>query len=154
VLLLATAWRLTTNYRVAMLIAAGLLTIAFAVFTLQQEGTWKDDLSVFTEAHEVAPHNAPVALSLARAHVQVALHLGESGRCQEAMSLLDEVIQNYPQDWYAWAARGNCQVQLNQLQGAEESLHRAADLSHNPRVTERWQQVRSQQYGLPSAAQR
>ena len=70
------------------------------------------------------------------------------------MSLLDEVIQNYPQDWYAWAARGNCQVQLNQLQGAEESLHRAADLSHNPRVTERWQQVRSQQYGLPSAAQR
>ena len=153
-LLLATAWRLATKYRVALLFAAGLLTIAFAVFTLKQEGTWKDDLSVFTEAHEVAPHNAPVALSLARAHVQVALHLGESGRCQEAMPLLDEVIQNYPQDWYAWAARGDCQVQLSQLQGAEQSLHRAAELSHNPRVTDQWQQVRGQLYGLSSGAQR
>jgi len=61
---------------------------------------WKHHLSVFTEAHEVAPHNA-VALSLARAHVQVALHLGESGRYREAISFLDEVIQNYPQDWLA-----------------------------------------------------
>lgn len=62
------------------------------------------------------------------------------------MSLLDEVIQNHPQDWYAWATRGDCQVQLHHLQAAEESLHRTAELSHNPRVTEQWQQVRGQLY--------
>ena len=32
-----------------------------AVLTVKQEAAWKDDLTVFTMAHEVAPHNAPVS---------------------------------------------------------------------------------------------
>jgi hypothetical protein len=33
---------------------------------------------------------------------------------------------------------------LNNLPKAEESLHRAADLSQNPRVIQQWQELRAQ----------
>ena len=37
---------------------------------------------------------------------------------------------------------GDCLDQLNDLRRAEQALHRAADLAGQPRVTERWQEVR------------
>jgi protein O-mannosyl-transferase len=151
-LLLATGWHLMDELRIASLAVAGLLGIVFTVFTVRQESAWKDDLTVFTVAHQIAPHNAPVALNLARAHVQVALQLGEAGRCDEAVVTFNEVIREFPQDWYAWAGLGECQLQLNDLPKAEQSLHRAAELSHEPRVTQEWQELRAQM-GLPSAPQ-
>jgi hypothetical protein len=149
-LLLATGWHLAGKNRRALLLAAGFLAVAFAVLTVKQETAWKDDLTVFTVAHEVAPHNAPVALSLARAHVQVALDLDQSGRCNEAVPLLQQVTQEYPQDWFAWAGLGDCFLQLNDLPKAEQSLRHAAELSHEPRVTEQWQQVRAKM-GMPGS---
>jgi hypothetical protein len=151
-LLLATGWHLINELRVPLLAVAGLLAVAFTVFTVRQESAWKDDLTVFTVAHQIAPHNSPVALNLARAHVQVALQLGEAGRCDEAVVTFNEVIKEFPQDWYAWAGLGECQLQLNDLPKAEQSLHRAAELSHEPRVTQEWQELRAQM-GLPSAPQ-
>jgi protein O-mannosyl-transferase len=151
-LLLATGWHLMDKLRVASLAVAGMLAIVFTGFTVRQEDAWKDDLTVFTVAHQIAPHNAPVALNLARAHVQVALQLGEAGRCNEAVVTFNEVIREFPQDWYAWAGLGECLLQLNDLARAEQSLHRAAELSHQPRVTEEWQELRAQM-GLPSAPQ-
>jgi len=151
-LLLATGWHLMDKLRIASLAVAGMLAIVFTVFTVRQENAWKDDLTVFTVAHQIAPHNAPVALNLARAHVQVALQLGEAGRCNEAVVTFNEVIREFPQDWYAWAGLGECLLQLNDLARAEQSLHRAAELSHEPRVTEEWQELRGQM-GLPSAPQ-
>jgi protein O-mannosyl-transferase len=142
-LLLATAWHLAQKQRTILLFATALLAIVSAALTVKQEGAWKDDLTVFTVAHEVAPHNAPVALSLARAHVQVALDLDQAGRCHEAVPLFEQVTQEYPQDWFAWAGLGDCFLQLNDLPSAERSLHRAAELSHEPRVTQQWQQVRT-----------
>jgi hypothetical protein len=142
-LLLATAWHVAQKHRALLLFAAALVAVVSAVLTVKQEGTWKDDLTVFTVAHEVAPHNAPVALSLARAHVQVALDLDQAGRCHEAVPLFEQVTQEYPQDWFAWAGLGDCFLQLNDLPSAEQSLHRAAELSHEPRVTQQWQQVRT-----------
>ena len=149
-LLAATGWHLVDKLRIALLVAAGLLAVAFTVLTVMQESAWKDDMTVFTVAHQIAPHNAPVALNLARAHVQAALQLGEAGRCDEAVPTFNEVIGEYPQDWYAWAGLGECQLQLNDLPKAEQSLHRAAELSHEPRVAQEWQQVRAQ-LGLTSA---
>jgi len=143
-LLLATGWQLTEKLRIPSLLAAGLIAVAFTALTVRQESTWKDDLTVFTVAHEIAPHNAPVALNLARAHVQVALQLGDVGRCKEAMVTFNAVIREYPQDWYAWAGLGECLGQLNDLAGAEQALHHAADLSHDPRVEQEWQEVRGQ----------
>ncbi len=151
-LLLATGWHLMHELRIPLLAVAGLLATVFTVFTVRQESAWKDDLTVFTVAHQIAPHNTPVALNLARAHVQVALQLGEAGRCDEAVVTFNEVIREFPQDWYAWAGLGECQLQLNDLAKAEQSLHRAAELSHEPRVMQEWQELRAQM-GLPSASQ-
>jgi protein O-mannosyl-transferase len=149
-LLLASAWHLANKARIVLLFAAGLVAVGFSVLTVRQESAWKDDLTVFTVAHQDAPHNAPVAQHLADTHVQVALALDEEDRCDEAIPIFEQVIQQYPQDWFAWAGRGECLFKLNDLRGAEQSLHRASELSHEPRVTEQWQQLRAKM-GLPSA---
>ncbi len=140
-LLLSTAWHLAGKARIPLLVAAGALAVVFAVLTLDQEKQWKDDLTVFTVASQLAPHNAPVAQNLANARVQQALRLDEEGRCGEAVPIFEQVTRDYPQDWYAWAALGDCLVQLNHLAPAEDALHKAADLSHDPRVVEQWQQL-------------
>jgi protein O-mannosyl-transferase len=153
-LLLATGWHLAEKNRVILLFAAAALAIAFSVFTVRQESAWKDDVTVFTVAHQIAPHNAPVALNLARTRVQVALDLDQAGRCNEAVPMLEQVTQEYPQDWFAWAGLGDCFAQLNDLPRAEQSLRRAAELSHEARVTQQWQQLRTRMEGLTSAPSR
>jgi tetratricopeptide (TPR) repeat protein len=150
-LLVATAWHLSGTMRVPLLFAWGMLAVVFAVLAVSQEKQWKDDLTVFTVAHQLAPHNAPVAKNLADAHVQVALQLADDGRCSEAMPVFQQVSQEYPQDWYAWAGLGDCFVQLNNLPKAEESLHRAAELSHDSQVMQQWQELRAHM-GLPNSA--
>jgi len=142
-LLLATGWHLAGKMRGALLCAAGLVAVVFAVLTMSQETQWRDDLTVYSVAHKLAPHNDPVARNLANARVQVALQLGEEGRCSEAVPVLEQVTRDYPQEWYAWAGLGDCFVQLNDLPSAEKSLHRAADLSHEPRVIQQWEAVRA-----------
>jgi protein O-mannosyl-transferase len=151
-LLVATLWRMSAKLQVPWLFAFGALTIVFAALTLFQEGQWKDDSTVFTIAHQLAPRNGPVAHNLANTHVQAALQLGEEGRCSEAIPIFQQVIQDYPQDWFAWAGVGDCLIQLNELAKAEESLHRAAELSHDARVVRHWQEVRAHM-GLPSSVQ-
>ena len=150
-LLLATMWHFAGRLRFLLLLAAGLLAIVFAVFTVKQESIWKDDLTVFTVAHEIAPHNAPVALNLARAHVQAAIALGDAGHCDEAVPTFNQVIKDYPKDWFAWAGLGQCLFELNDLPKAEQSLHRAVELSHDPRITQEWQELRAQMGLSPSA---
>jgi hypothetical protein len=150
-LLLATVWHLSGRLRVPLLFAGGLLAVVFAVLAVSQEQQWKNDLTVFTIAHQLAPHNAPVAKNLADAHVQAALQLADDGRCSEAMPVFQQVSQEYPQDWYAWAGLGDCFVQLNNLPKAEESLRRAAELSHDSRVMQQWQELRAHM-GLPNSA--
>jgi len=149
-LLLATGWHLAKKWRTVLLSAAGLVAVAFSVLTMKQESAWKDDLTVFTVAQKNAPHNDPVAKNLERAHVQVALAFDEAGRCDEAVPIFEQAIQQYPQDWFAWAGLGECLFKLNDLQRAEQSLRRASELSREPRVTEEWQQVRARM-GLTSA---
>jgi tetratricopeptide (TPR) repeat protein len=149
-LLVATGWHLAGKMRVPLLFAGGLLTLVFAVLALSQEKQWKDDLTVFTVAQQLAPRNAPVAHNLANAHVQVALQLADDGRCSEAMPVFEQVSQEYPQDWYAWAGLGDCFVQVNNLPKAEESLRRAAELAHDSRVIQQWQELRANM-GLPSS---
>jgi len=143
-LILAAAWHVFGRGQMYIFLWAGLIALVFSVLTSQQEPAWKSDLTLFTKAHEVAPLNAPVALSLARARVQTAIQLAESGQCNDALPILQAVTREYPQDWFAWAGLGDCFAQLNQLASAEAALHRAADLSQNPRVVERWQEVRAE----------
>jgi branched-subunit amino acid transport protein AzlD len=150
-LLIATCYRLLKNVRVVWLCVAISLTAIFASLTFSQQVEWKDDSAVFTTAHQLAPHNAPVMRNLANTHVHEALQLEDEGRCSEAIPVFDRVVHDYPEDWFAWGGLGVCYVQLNNLPKAEEALHRAADLSHNSRVIEQWQELRAHM-GLPNSA--
>jgi protein O-mannosyl-transferase len=142
-LLLATGWHLARRGRIAFLSAAALVAVVFGVLTVKQEDVWSDDMTVFTVAHQEAPHNVPVARNLTRANVQIALALDEDDRCDQAMPIFEQAIQQFPQDWYAWAGIGECLVKLNNLPRAEQSFRRASELSHEPRIVEQWQQVRA-----------
>jgi tetratricopeptide (TPR) repeat protein len=148
---LAAAWRLSGKARIALAYFAAVVAIVFGELTVSQETMWKDDLTVFTTAHALAPRNAPVSRNLADAQVQQALQLEDEGRCGEAVPVFEQVAKDYPQDWYAWAALGVCMVQLNDLPKAEESLRRAAEISHDARVIEQWRQLRANM-GLPNIA--
>lgn len=148
---LAAAWRLSGKARIALAYFAAVVAIVFGELTVSQETMWKDDLTVFTTAHALAPRNALVSRNLADAQVQQALQLEDEGRCGEAVPVFEQVAKDYPQDWYAWAALGVCMVQLNDLPKAEESLRRAAEISHDARVIEQWRQLRANM-GLPNIA--
>lgn len=142
-LLLATGWRVLHHRKVTLLAAAGALTIVFAALTFTQQNQWKDDSTVFTIAHQIAPQNDRVARNLADTRVQAAIQLSEEERCGEALPLFNQVIQEYSQDWYAWAGLGDCYVQLNDLVKGEAALHRAVDISHDSRLVEHWQELRA-----------
>lgn len=149
-ILLISAWyRLLKNLPMVWLGIAISLTAAFATLTFSQEAQWKDDSVVFTTAHQLAPHNVAVMRNLANTHVEEALKLEDEGRCSEAIPVFDRVVQDLPEDWFAWGGLGVCYVQLNNLPKAEEALHRAADLSHNSRVIEQWHELRAHM-GLPN----
>ncbi len=142
-LLAATGFCLAGKWKMPVAAAAALLVVAFAVLTITQEAQWKDDSTVFTVAHELASHNAPVARNLTNTRVQAALVLSDDGQCSDAMPVFQQALRDYPDDWYAWVGQGDCLVQGNDLTKAEESLHRAAELSHDSRVVEHWQQLRA-----------
>jgi hypothetical protein len=63
------------------------------------------------------------------------------------LPIFNELVKEYPQDWYAWAGQGDCFLQLNDLSQAERSFHRAAELSHEPRATQEWEQIRARMSG-------
>ena len=149
-LLLATWWHLLENVRVLLPAAAGVLALLFAAWTLSQQRQWKDDASVFSTAHRLAPHNAPVARNLADTSVEAAVRLQDQGRCGEAIPTLNRVVHDYPDNWFAWAGLGVCYARLNDLPRAEESLRRAAEISHNARVIAQWQELRAHM-GLSSS---
>lgn len=147
-LLAATAWHLSRHFRIPLLALAVILAIICSTLTLAQESQWRDDLTVFKMAHDLAPQNRPVARHLADARIREALLLNPEGKCDATFPLFEQVSRDFPDDWFAWAAMGNCWLQRNELSQAEAAFHRAVDISHDPTVTQAWQQLRSQ-LGLP-----
>jgi len=153
-LLLATGWHLAGRLRPALAAVAAVVAVLFVILTIPQEAQWRDDLTLFTRAHQLAPANAPVSRNLADARVrQALLSLEPEGRCGEAIPIFEEVTRHYPEDWFAWAALGTCLVQLDKLPAAEEAMHHAAALSHDARVIEQWHELRAHM-GLPESAVR
>ena len=149
-ILAATALHLAGRLRPVFLGVAAAVAIAFLPLTWAQEKQWQDDSSVFTIGHQLAPQNVPVAKNLENTHVRAALLIADDGRCSEAMPVFNEAINRYPDEWYAWAGRGICLVQSNDLVRAEEAFHRAADLSQDPNVFQQWQELRAHM-GLPAS---
>ena len=143
-ILVAIGLRLASKLRVALLWAVAALVVAFIPLTWSQEKQWRDDSTVFTKAHDLAPNNRPVAKNLTDTRVRAALLIADEGQCSEAMPVFDEAAREFPDDWYAWAGRGICYVRMNDMVKAEDAFHRAADLSRDPRVMQQWQALRSQ----------
>lgn len=148
-LLLASICHFAGRLRVMTAVAVVALTAGFVARTLAQQQQWKDDLSVFTVAHQIAPNNAPVARNLTDARVQAALLLMDDGRCSDAIPVFEQASRQYPDDWYAFAGLGYCYVQSDDLVKAEQFLHRAADMSHDSRILQQWQELRAHM-GLPT----
>jgi hypothetical protein len=140
-LLLATGWHLMEKRRALLLLPLGVLAGVFGVLTFAQETAWKDNWTVFAVGHEIAPLNQHVALNFSRADVQVALRWADEGQCSKAIPVFEQAAKQFPEDWVAWAAMGNCFDQLNDLPKAEQYLRRASELAHQKPVTERWQDV-------------
>jgi len=141
-LLLAAGWRMARGPRLVFLCAACALATGFSILTLEQEKQWESDATVFSIAHELAPRNVPVGRNLADTRVMAGLELHEQGRCAEALPIFEQVTREFPGDWYAWAGLGDCYVEQNDLIKGEDSLHRAVDISHDPALTEHWQELR------------
>ena len=150
-LLAAAYWRLYRKYLRFLLFAAAAVGVAFAILTIQQEQQWRDDLTVLTVAHQLAPHNARVSPAFADARVHFALQLSADGRYNDALPVLEQIISEFPGDWFAWAAQADCLYHLNNLPEAEKSLRKAAELSHKPEIIQQWQELRAE-IGLPSSA--
>jgi hypothetical protein len=148
-IVLAAAWLVSGRLRVPLLCSAGIAAAVFATLTFFQEQQWKDDLTVFTVAHQLAPKNIPVARNLAHAHLQAALQSLDEEGCAKVLPVFEQVAREYPEDWYAWGALADCFVQMNDLAQAEAAMHRAADLSHDSRTIQQWQELR-QHMGLPA----
>lgn len=142
ILLIATGWHLAKKWRRLLLPLAGAVGLAFAALTVSQEPAWKSEIAVFEEGHRSAPRNVFVDRNLVRVHVQEALGWDVAGRCKEALPVFENAIRRYPEDWYGWAGLGDCLYQLDDLPRAEQALHRAADLAHEPQVAQRWQEVK------------
>ncbi|MFY9855684.1 MAG: tetratricopeptide repeat protein [Terracidiphilus sp.] len=149
-LLVSTGWRVAQKYRMPLLCAIGVLGAVFAALTVSQEQQWRNDSTIVAVARQNAPHNAPIAQTLADERVHTALQLNAEGRYSEALPILEQITAEHPQDWYAWATLADCYYHLDNLPEAEKSLHRAADLSHKPEVLQQWQELR-EEMGLPSA---
>jgi protein O-mannosyl-transferase len=148
-LIVASICRCAGHAKLLAISVIGLIVVVYAPLTLARQKQWKDDLTVFTVAHELAPHNAPVARNLADARVRDALLLEEEGRCNEATPVFLQVSREYPDDWYPLAGLGYCYAQSNDFVRAEDFLHRAADLSHDSGIIQQWHELRAQM-GLPS----
>ena len=147
-LIIASACRFAGRMKIAAVALAAVIVVGYVPLTLAQQKQWKDDLTVFATAHELAPRNAPVARNLADARVRDALALEEDGHCAEAIPVFDQVSREYPDDWYPLAGLGYCYAQGSDYVKAEDFLHRAADLSHDKGIVQQWQELRSQM-GLP-----
>ena len=151
-LMLAAICHFAGRFRVIAAAVVGSLIVGFVPLTVAQQQQWKDDLTVFAVAHQIAPNNAPVARNLTNAQIQAALLLTDDGRCSEAIPVFEQASRQYPDDWYALAGLGYCYVQNNDLVKAEQFLHRAADLSHDRGIIQQWQELRAHM-GLPVTAQ-
>ena len=131
-ILLAAGWQVVDETRrrkagAAFLSAAGIVALVFLGLTLQQESAWADDLSLWSAAHQVAPHNWLVAWNLAS-------ELRHAGRNKEAVAVYQGETEQHPDNGDAWIALSGCYIELGDLANAERSLERAAQLKSDMRI--------------------
>lgn len=92
-----------------------MLAVVLAVLVISQEKQWKDELTVLTSSSSLRRAMLQWLTILRMLTCEAAVQLADDGRCSEAMPVFEQVSQEYPQDWYAWAGLGDCFAQVNTL---------------------------------------
>lgn len=84
------------------------------------------------KAVEIAPTNAALQMNLAQ-------WLAHRDRLSEALQLVERVIADQPQQWWAWEKLGELKVRLQKFRDASEHFGRAAGLkAHDPSLLFKW----------------
>ena len=92
---------------------------------LRQQGMAEESVWYFDRAAELAPDDDSLQLMARLAH---ATRLDEQGRSVEALAAFESVTQHHPDSADAWAALGQVQRFLKQLDAAAASFQRALQI--------------------------
>ena len=92
---------------------------------LRQHGMVEESVGYFDRAAELAPDDDTLQLT---ARLARATWLDEQGRSVEAMAAFESATQHHPDSADAWAALGQVQRFLNQLDAAAASFQRALQI--------------------------
>jgi len=99
-----------------------LLAIPLALCTVHASGYWKDNLSLLTHAHEIAPENMSVRIDLAAGWLDL-------GQVDNAKELLEQLVREHPEDWLAWANLGRADYRAGNFADAEAALRQSIALN-------------------------
>jgi predicted Zn-dependent protease len=100
------------------------LVLAFplTLCTLHTASYWKDNLTLLTHVHEIAPENMFVRNDL-------AVEWLDRGQSEKAKELLEPLVREHPENWLAWANLGRVDYRTGDYADAETSLRRALELN-------------------------
>ena len=110
--------------------------VSYAVSAVSQARIWKNDMSLFTRAAEVAPENLVGKVNLAG-------ELIRQQRCPDAVPLLEQMIEQAPEMWFAHANLANCYLEGGQAAKAEAELSIAVQLQPLPELVQRLEMLRA-----------
>lgn len=99
-------------------VGAGFVVACLALATAIQAEPWKDNLSLYSHAIQIAPRNTVGRHNLATAYAAL-------GRNEEASSILRALLEDRPDMWQANYNYGCVNYQMGNLIVAEEYLRRA-----------------------------
>ncbi len=99
-----------------------LLAVPLALCTLHTSSYWKDNLTLLTHVHEIAPDNMFVRNDL-------AVEWLDRGQTDKAKELLEPLVREHPENWLGWANLGRADYRIGDYVGAETSLRRAIALN-------------------------
>jgi protein O-mannosyl-transferase len=99
----------------------GFVVLSLSIVTAVQAQPWKDNLSLYTHAVQVAPENILARNNLASEYVA-------EGRDEEATSMLKALLADHPGMWLANYNYGYVNYRLGNLSLAEQYLRRAIQI--------------------------
>ena len=102
----------------AALAVSAALMLALGIATMAQIQPWQNNLSLYTNAVRVAPHNA-------KARNNLASEYSNAGRYQDASELLSALLRDEPNQWLPNYNYGYVNYRLGNLPVAKEYLSRA-----------------------------
>lgn len=115
-------WR-GVSLRQATVVAA--VVLALAAVNLDQQVYWANDMVLFAHGAQVAPHNAA-------ALTDFGVELGNHGRLESALPVLEDAVRQDANSWYAVASLAYTEYVLNRNAEAEAHFRKSVQLMPGP----------------------